>query len=153
MKLAGLLMFITDVHSVGLNTAQGMYLADAWYWDRTPQTRSWAKRYFEKMKKAPSSTQAADYSAALTYLKAVKASGTDQGDKVMAQMKAGKINDMFATDGYIREDGRMVHEMYLMQVKTPAESKYPWDYYKLAATVPGEKAFATKAESKCSLWK
>jgi branched-chain amino acid transport system substrate-binding protein len=153
MKLAGLLMFITDVHSLGLNLTQGMYLADAWYWDRTPETRAWAKRYFDKLKKEPSSTQAADYSAALTYLNAVKALGTDDPDKVMAKMKATKINDVFASNGYIREDGRMVHDMYLMQVKTPAESKYPWDYYKLANTVPGDQAFATKAESKCVLWK
>jgi branched-chain amino acid transport system substrate-binding protein len=153
MKLAGLLMFITDIHSIGLQTAQGMFLADAWYWDRTPETRAWAKRYFDKMKRAPSSTQAADYSAAMTYLKAVKAAGTDDADKVMARMKADKINDMFATNGQIRADGRMVHDMFLMQVKAPAESKYPWDYYKLVATVPGEKAFATKEESKCSLWK
>ncbi len=153
MKLAGLLMFITDVHSLGLNVTQGMYLADAWYWDRTPETRAWAKRYFDKMKKEPSSTQAADYSATMTYLKAVKAAGTDDADKVMAQMKSTRINDMFATNGTIRRDGRMVHDMYLMQVKTPSESKYPWDYYKLVATVPGEQAFATKAESKCSLWK
>ena len=153
MKLAGLLMFITDVHSLGLNVTQGMYLADAWYWDRTPETRAWAKRYFDKMKKEPSSTQAADYSATMTYLKAVKAVGTDDADKVMAQMKSAKINDMFATNGTIRTDGRMVHDMYLMQVKTPSESKYPWDYYKLVATVPGDQAFATKAESKCSLWK
>ena len=153
MKLAGLLMFISDIHALGLNVTQGMYLADAWYWDRTPETRAWAKRYFDKMKKEPSSTQAADYSATMTYLNAVKAVGTDDADKVMAHMKATKINDMFATNGVIRPDGRMVHDMFLMQVKTPAESKYPWDYYKLAATVPGDQAFATKAESKCALWK
>jgi branched-chain amino acid transport system substrate-binding protein len=153
MKLAGLLMFITDVHSLGLNVTQGMYLADSWYWDRTPETRAWAKRYFDKMKKEPSSTQAGDYSAAMTYLSAVKSAGTDDADKIMAKMKSTKINDMFATNGYIRADGRMVHDMYLMQVKSPAESKYPWDYYKLAATVPGDQAFATKAESKCALWK
>ena len=153
MKLAGLLMFITDVHSLGLPTTQGMFLADAWYWDRTPETRAWAKRYFDITKKEPSSTQAADYSATLTYLKAVQAVRGTDSDKVMAQMKATKINDMFATNGVIRADGRMVHDMFLMQVKTPVESKYPWDYYKLAATVPGDQAFATKAESKCALWK
>ena len=153
MKLAGLLMFITDTHSLGLNVTQGMYLADAWYWDRTAESRAWAKRYFDKMKKEPSSTQAADYSATMTYLNAVKAVGSDDADKVMARMKATKINDMFATNGVIRPDGRMVHDMFLMQVKTPAESKYPWDYYRLAATVPGDQAFGTKAESKCALWK
>lgn len=153
MKLAGLLMFITDVHALGLNLTQGMYLADAWYWDTDADTRAWAHRYFTKMKKQPSSTQAADYSATMTYLKAVKAAGTDNAEKVMAQMKSAKINDMFTKDGVIRPDGRMVHEMYLMQVKTPAESKYPWDYYKVVAKVPGDQAFTTKAESRCPLWK
>ncbi len=153
MKLAGLLMFISDVHSLGLAATQGMYLADPWYWDRTEETRAWSKRYFEKTKREPTSTQAADYSAVLTYLKAVKAAGTDDADKVMAQMKATKINDMFAKDGTIRPDGRMVHEMYLMQVKKPSESKYPWDYYHVVASVPGDQAFASKAESKCGLWK
>jgi branched-chain amino acid transport system substrate-binding protein len=153
MNLVGLLMFIPDVHSLGLRTTKGMYLADAWYWDRTPETRAWAKRYFEKMKKAPSSNQAGDYSAALTYLKAAKAAGTDDGEKIMARLKGDKINDMFATNGYIREDGRMVHDMFLMQVKSPEASKYPWDYYNLIKTVPGEQAFATKTESKCALWR
>lgn len=153
MQLAGLLMFITDIHSLGLQVSQGMYLADAWYWDTNPDTRAWAKRYFEKMKKEPSSTQAADYSATMTFLKAVQATGTDNGEKVIAQMKSTKINDMFAKNGYIRPDGRMVHDMYLMQVKKPSESKYPWDYYNIISVVPGDQAFATKAESKCPLWK
>lgn len=153
MQLAGLLMFITDIHALGLDVTQNMYLADAWYWDSNVETRAWAKRYFEIMKKEPSSTQAADYSAALTYLKAVKAVGSDNPEKVMTQMKAAKINDMYTKGGYIRQDGRMVHDMYLMQVKKPVESKYPWDYYKLVSTVPGDQAFATKAESKCVLWK
>jgi len=153
MQLAGLLMFITDIHSLGLQVSQGMYLADAWYWDTNPDTRAWAKRYFEKMKKEPSSTQAADYSATMTFLKAVQAAGTDNGEKVVAQMKSTKINDMFAKNGYIRPDGRMVHDMYLMQVKKPSESKYPWDYYNIISVVPGDQAFATKAESKCPLWK
>jgi branched-chain amino acid transport system substrate-binding protein len=153
MKLAGLLMFITDVHALGLGLTQGMYIADSWYWDMNKDTRAYAKRYFEKMKKQPSSTQAADYSATMTYLNAVKAAGTDEPDKVMAQMKSSKINDMFAKGGYIRPDGRMVHEMYLMQVKKPGESKYPWDYYNVVAKIPGEQAFTTKANSKCALWK
>jgi len=153
MQLAGLLMFITDIHALGLDLTQNMYLADAWYWDSNADTRAWAKRYFEIMKKEPSSTQAADYSATLTYLKAVKAVGSDNSEKVMTQMKAAKINDMYAKGGYIRQDGRMVHDMYLMQVKKPSESKYPWDYYKLLSTVPGDQAFATKSESKCALWK
>nr|WP_315394142.1 ABC transporter substrate-binding protein [uncultured Duganella sp.] len=153
MKLAGLLIFINDVHSLGLNLTQGMYLTDGWYWDQNDDTRAWSKRYFAKMKKEPSMLQAADYSAAANYLKAVKAVGTDDSDKVMAYLKANKINDMFAKNGVIRPDGRMVHDMYLMEVKKPSESKYPWDYYKVVATIPGDQAYATKAETKCSLWK
>ncbi|AXA93234.1 ABC transporter substrate-binding protein [Massilia sp. YMA4] len=153
MKLAGLLIFINDIHSLGLNATQGMYLTDGWYWDANADTRAWSKRYFAKMKKEPSMLQAADYSAASNYLKAVKAVGTDDSDKVMAYLKKTPINDMFAKNGVIRPDGRMVHDMYLMEVKKPSESKYPWDYYKLVATIPGEQAYMTKAESKCALWK
>jgi branched-chain amino acid transport system substrate-binding protein len=153
MKLAGLLIFINDVHSLGLNLTQGMYLTDGWYWDANPETREWSKRYFSKMKKEPSMLQAADFSAASNYLKAVKAVGTDDADKVIAYLKANKINDMFAKNGVIRPDGRMVHDMYLMEVKKQSESKYPWDYYKVVATIPGDQAYATKAETKCSLWK
>jgi branched-chain amino acid transport system substrate-binding protein len=153
MKLAGLLIFINDIHSLGLNLTQGMYLTDGWYWDLNPDSRAWSKRYFDKMKKEPSMLQAGDYSATLSYLKAVKASGTDDADKVMAQMKKTKINDMFTKNGEIRPDGRMVHDMYLMEVKKPSESKYPWDYYKVVSTVPGAQAYVTKAETKCSLWK
>lgn len=153
MKLAGLLIFINDIHSLGLNLTQGMYLTDGWYWDLNADTRAWSKRYFAKMKKEPSMLQAADYSAAATYLKAVKALGTDDTEKVMAYLKKTKINDMFTQNGEVRPDGRMVHDMYLMEVKKPSESKYPWDYYKVVATVPGAQAYVTKAESKCSLWK
>lgn len=153
MKIAGSLMFIADIHALGLQTAQGMYLTDNWYWDQSSETRAWAKRFFEKMKKMPAGTQAAQYSATLHYLNAVKAAGTDDGEKVMAAMKSMPVNDMYAKGGRIREDGRMLHEMYLMQVKTPAESKYPWDYYKVVAKVPAEEAFTTKAESRCELWK
>jgi branched-chain amino acid transport system substrate-binding protein len=130
-----------------------MYLTDGWYWDLNEETRAWSRRYFSKMKKMPSILQAADYSSVTHYLKAVKAAGTDDAEKVMAKMKATKVNDFFAKNGVIREDGRMVHDMYLMQVKSPADSKYPWDYYKVVQTIPGEQAFATKAESKCSFWK
>ena len=153
MTLAGLLIFINDIHTLGLNLTQGMYLTDGWYWDMNADTRAWSKRYFEKMKKEPSMLQAADYSAAMNYLKAVKALGTDDADKVMAYLKKTRINDMFAKDGEIRPDGRMVHDMYLMEVKKPSESKYPWDYYRVVATVPGAQAYLTKAESKCALWK
>lgn len=153
MKLAGLLVFINDVHTLGLKTTQGMYLTDGWYWDQSPESRAWSKRYFSKMKKEPSMLQAADYSATMNYLAAVKALKSDDGDKVMAHLKKTKINDMFAKNGEIRPDGRMVHDMYLMEVKTPAESKYPWDYYKIVQTIPGAQAYTTKAETKCSLWK
>ena len=153
MKLAGLLIFINDVHSLGLNSTQGMYLTDGWYWDLNPETRAWSKRYFEKMKKEPSMLQAADYSATANYLKAVKTVGTDDSDKVMAHLKKTPINDMFTKNGVIRQDGRMVHDMYLMEVKKPSESKYPWDYYKVVATIPGDQAYVTKAETKCALWK
>lgn len=153
MKVAGLLVFINDVHTLGLNTTQGMYLTDGWYWDRTPESRAWAKRYFAKMKKQPSMLQAGDYSATMNFLNAVKATGSDNADKVMAHLKATPINDMFAKNGVIRPDGRMVYDMYLMQVKSPKESKGAWDYYKVVATIPGEQAYTKKAETKCALWK
>ena len=153
MKLAGLLIFINDIHSLGLKTTQGMYLTDSWYWNRDAETRAWSRKFFEKIKRMPSSIQAGDYSAALNYLQAVKATGTDDADKVLAQLRKSKVNDIFAKGGYIRDDGRMVHDMYLMQVKTPAESTEPWDYYKVAETIKGEAAWTTKAESKCAAWK
>jgi branched-chain amino acid transport system substrate-binding protein len=153
MKLAGMLMFITDVHSLGLPMTQGMFLTDGWYWDMNDGTRKWGRRYFDKMKKMPTMLQAGDYSATLHYLNAVKAIGTDDADKTMAQMKKTPVNDMFAKGGVIRPDGRMVHDMYLMQVKTPAESKYAWDYYKVIQSIPGEQAYTSKADSKCVLWK
>ena len=153
MKLAGLLMFINDIHSLGLKATQGMYLTDSWYWNRDPEARAWSRRFFEKFKRMPSSIQAADYSATSFYLNAVKATGTDDGDKVLAQMKKSKVNDMYAKGGYIRDDGSMIHDMYLMQVKAPAESNEPWDYYKVAETFKGEAAWTTKADSKCALWK
>jgi branched-chain amino acid transport system substrate-binding protein len=153
MKLAGLLMFINDIHSLGLKATQGMYLTDSWYWNRDAEARAWSRKFFEKQKRMPSSIQAGDYSAATTYLNAIKAAGTDDADKVMAQMKKTKINDMFAKGGFIRDDGRMVHDMYLMQVKSPDKSTEPWDYYNVAQVIKGEEAWTTKAESKCALWK
>ena len=153
MKLAGLLMFINDVHSLGLKATQGMYLTDSWYWNRDAETRAWGRRFFEKHKRMPSSIQAADYSVAANFLAAVKATGSDDADAVLAQMRKTKVNDIFAKGGYIRGDGRMVHDMYLMQVKTPAESTEPWDYYKVVETFKGDTAWTTKADSKCTLWK
>jgi branched-chain amino acid transport system substrate-binding protein len=152
-SLAGLLVFITDVHSLTLNTTQGMLLTEAYYWDLNDQTRAWAKRFFERMKKMPNMVQAGLYSSVTHYLKAVQAAGTDDTAAVMAKMKATPVNDFFATNGRIREDGRMVKEMYVFEVKKPAESKYPWDYYKLKATIPADDAFLPLAKSSCALVK
>jgi branched-chain amino acid transport system substrate-binding protein len=141
MKPAALLAFITDINSLGLATAQGLYLTTGFYWDLSPETRAFGKRFYAKFNREPTMDQAGAYSATLTYLKAVKAAGTTDPDKVMAELKKTRINDMFAKDGYIRADGVMVHEMYVMQVKTPQESKYPWDYYKVLKRMSGEEAF------------
>lgn len=151
--LAGLLMYINDIHAIGLRTAGGLMLTEAFYWDMNEATRTWSKRYFEKMKKMPNMSQAGAYSSTMHYLKAVQAAKTDDTAAVMAQMKAMPINDFFAKNGRIREDGRMVHDMYLFEVKQQSESKYPWDYYKLVATVPGDKAFLPLSQSKCPMVK
>jgi branched-chain amino acid transport system substrate-binding protein len=141
MKPAGLLVFVNNVHSLGLAVAQGLYLTTAWYWDLNDETRAFGKRFFDKMNKEPSMLHSAYYSATLTYLKAVAAAGTTDADAVMATLRKMKINDMFTTGGYIRADGVMIHEMYVMQVKTPQESKYPWDYYRVVKVMSGEEAF------------
>ena len=152
MKIAGLLVFINDVHSLGLANTEGLQLADSWYWNQDDASRKFAKRFFEKYKRMPSSLQAANYSAATQYLNAVKTAGTTDGDKVMATLKGMKIND-FYNKGQIRADGRMIHDMYLFEVKSAKEATTPWDYYKTVAKVPGEQAFTTVAESKCALLK
>jgi branched-chain amino acid transport system substrate-binding protein len=152
-SLAGLLVFITDVHSLGLKATQGMYLTEGFYWDLNDETRAWSKRFFEKHKRMPTMAQAGDYSAALHYLKAVKAVNSDDAQKVMAQMKKTPVNDFFAKNGHIRDDGRMVHDMYLFQVKKPSDSKGPWDYYNLIATIPGDEAFQPLSASRCPLIK
>ena len=152
-NLAALLMLITDVDAVGLKTAQGLYLTEGWYWDMNDETRAWAKRYEAVMKKKPNSNHASVYSATLHYLNAVKAAGTDDTASVMKKMRETPINDMFAKGGKVREDGRMVHDMYLFQVKSPAESKAPWDYYKLKGTVKGDEAFQSLANSRCPMFK
>jgi branched-chain amino acid transport system substrate-binding protein len=141
MKPAALLAFITNIDSLGLQTAQGLILTTGFYWDLNDDTRAFAKRYFEKMKKEPTMDQGGYYSATLTYLKAVKAVGSTDSDKVMAELKKTRINDMFAKGGYIRADGVMIHDIYVMQVKSPKESKYPWDYYKVLKVMKGEEAF------------
>lgn len=153
MKPAALLAFISDIHALGLETAQGLYLTTGWYWDLNDKTRAFAKRYYEKTKREPTMNQAAYYSATLTYLNAVKAANTTDPDKVMAQLRKTKINDMFTDNGTIRPDGLMEHDMYVMQVKTPAESKQPWDYYKLVRKMNGEEAFGKLSDSACPLAK
>jgi branched-chain amino acid transport system substrate-binding protein len=152
-NLAGLLMFDTDIHSLGLKTTQGMMLTTGYYWDRDETSRKFAKRYFERMKKMPTMVQAGQYSATLNYLRAVKAAGTDDGDAVMAELKKMKISDEVIPNGKIRADGRLVHDMYLAQVKKPEESKYPWDYYHIKQVIPADQAFQSLAQSKCSLVK
>lgn len=150
-QLAGLLMFITDVHSLGLKTTQSMYLTEGFYWNLNDDTRAWSKRFFDLHKRMPTMVQAGQYSSVMHYLKAVKASGTDDTAKVMAQMKKTPVNDFFAKNGTIRDDGRMVHDMYLLQVKKPAESTTPWDYYHVRATIPAAEAFQPLSASKCPL--
>ncbi len=150
-KLAGLAIFLTDIHAIGLDVAQGLYLTTAFYWDRTDDSRAWSKRFFERHGAMPTMSQAGVYSAVTHYLKAIDTTGTDAAEKVIAQMKATPVNDFFAQNGHIRDDGRMVHDMYLAQVKTPAESKAPWDYYKILQTVAGEQAFRPLSQSECPL--
>jgi branched-chain amino acid transport system substrate-binding protein len=141
-QMAGLLILITDIHAMGLKTAQGLLLTTSFYWDMDDQTRAWSKRYMDKMNKAPTMWQAGVYSSVMHYLKAVQATGTDAPLKVTATMRETPIEDFFSRHGHLREDGKMVHDVYLVQVKKPEESKYPWDYYKVLATIPGAQAFA-----------
>jgi branched-chain amino acid transport system substrate-binding protein len=152
-SLAGLLVYINDIHSLGLKTTQGLLLTEAFYWDLNDETRAWSRRFFERLKKMPNMSQAGVYSSTMHYLRAVKAAGTDDTAAVMRKMKEMPINDFFAKNGHIREDGRMVHDMYLFEVKKPAESKTPWDYYKVKATIPAEQAFQPLAKSACPLVK
>ncbi len=152
MKVAGLLVFINDVHSLGLANTEGLQLADSWYWNQDDASRKFAKRFFEKYKRMPSSLQAADYSAAANYLKAVQTAGTTDTEKVMSTLKTMKFDD-FYSKGQIRADGRMIHDMYLFEVKSSKDSSTPWDYYKTIAKIPGEQSFTTVAESKCTLLK
>ncbi|NLY63862.1 MAG: ABC transporter substrate-binding protein [Alcaligenaceae bacterium] len=151
MKPAGLLVFINEVHALGLQATQGLYLTTAWYWDQDDESRAWAAKFEERIKRKPSFAQAGDYSAAASYLKAVAELGTDDGEAVMKWFKSNPINNFFAKNGIVRKDGLMVKDMYLMQVKTPEESKGPWDYYKLVETIPAEKAYGPESESTCKL--
>lgn len=152
-KLSPLLAFVTDIDSVGLQTAQGLILAEAFYWDLNDETRAFSKRFMERTKRVPTSAQAGVYSSTMHYLKAVKAAGSTDAAPVMKIMKDTPINDMFAKNGRIREDGRMVHDMYLFEVKKPSESKARWDDYKLLSTVSGDDAFQPLSASRCPLVK
>ncbi|WNZ80917.1 ABC transporter substrate-binding protein [Pseudomonas sp. P105] len=150
-KLAGMVVFLNDIHAMGLNVTQGLMLTTGWYWDMNDESRAWAQRYFKRTGKMPDMVQAGIYSATTNYLNAIKATGSDDAQTVRAQMVATPVNDMFAKNGKIRVDGRMVHDMYLAQVKTPAESKGEWDLYKIVRTIPGEEAYRPLSESKCKL--
>src|SRR5580698_4900516 len=152
-KLSPLLAFVTDIDSVGLETAQGLLLTEAFYWDLNDETRAFSKRFMQRIGRVPGGAQAGVYSSVTHYLKAVKAAGTTDSAAVMKIMKETPINDMFAKNGRIREDGRMVHDMYLFEVKKPSESKGRWDDYKLLATIPGDEAFQPLSESRCPLVK
>jgi branched-chain amino acid transport system substrate-binding protein len=153
MKPAALLAFISDINALGLEAAQGLYLTTAWYWDLNDKTRAFGKRFFDKTGVEPTMNQAGYYSATLTYLNAVKAAGTTDADKVMDELHKAKIDDMFTDNGVIRADGLMEHDMYVMQVKKPSESKYPWDYYRVVKKMSGEEAFGKLADSACPLVK
>lgn len=153
MKLAGMIITINDVHALGLKTTQNMYLTDSWYWNQSTESRDWARRFFDKHRRMPSSFHAGDYSATLQYLRAVKAAGSDDPEKIMAQLRKSRFDDMFVKGGWLRGDGLMVHDMHLLQVKTPAESKEPWDYYKVVESIRGELPWTTKAESRCARWR
>lgn len=150
-KLAALLLFLTDVHSLGVETAQGIQLTTGWYWDMNPEARAWADRFFEKTGVRPTMVHAGIYSSTIHYLNAVEATGSDDSQIVRTQMINTPINDMFATNGRIRQDGRMVHDMYLAQVKTPEESQGEWDLYKIVRTIPAEEAFRPLSNSVCPL--
>ena len=150
-KLAGLLVFISDIHSLGLQAAHGLQLTSAFYWDQNDETRAWSKRFFDKMKRQPTMVQAGVYGAIMHYLAAVKATNSDDGPTVVKQMKTTPVNDFMTKNGNIREDGTLVRDMYLFEVKKPSESKGPWDYYKLRATIPAAEAFRPLKDGNCPL--
>jgi branched-chain amino acid transport system substrate-binding protein len=150
-QMAELLILITDVHALGLKTAQGLLLTTAFYWDRNDQTRTWSKRFYQKLHKMPTMWQAGTYSAVTHYLQAIKATGTDDPLKVAAKMREMPIHDFFAPNGSLRADGLMIHDLYLVEVKTPEESKYAWDYFKVLQTIPGDQAFPKLDDEGCPL--
>ena len=146
-------VFITDIHAMGLANAKGLKFISAFYWDRTDATRAWSQKFFERRKAMPTMTQAGVYSAVRHYLRAVEAAQTDEGEAVMTKMKELPVQDMYSSNGKVREDGLMLHDMYLIEVKSPSESKGPWDYYKVLATIPADKIFPSLEESACPLVK
>jgi branched-chain amino acid transport system substrate-binding protein len=148
-KLAAMLLFISDVHSLGLPTAQGLRLTSAFYWDQNDDTRAWSRRFFDRMKREPTMVQAGVYGSVMHYLAAVKATGSTDGKTVVKQMRATPVNDFMTKNGYIREDGTLVRDMYLFEVKSPSESRGPWDYYKQIAVIPGEEAFKPLGPNEC----
>ncbi len=150
-KVAALAMNIPDIKAIGLEKAQGALVVEAFYWDRDEATRAWSKRFFDRVGAMPAQGQAGDYSAVMHYLKAVKAAGTTDASAVADKMRALAVDDMFTHGGIVRGDGRMIHDMYLMRVKSPSESKYPWDYYTIAETVPGARAFRSREAGGCPL--
>jgi branched-chain amino acid transport system substrate-binding protein len=152
-KMAGLLVFVTDIHSLGLKTANGLQLTEAFYWDQNDETRAWSKRFMEKINHAPTMVQAGVYGAVMHYLNAIKAVGSDDGLTVVKKMKETPVNDFMTKNGKILENGRVIRDMYLFEVKKPAESKGPWDYYKQIATIPGEQAFKRPGGNECPLVK
>jgi branched-chain amino acid transport system substrate-binding protein len=152
-KLAGLLLVLSDVHALGLEAAQGLVLTEGFYWDHDAKTREFSERFFKRTGRMPNMIQAGTYSATLQYLKAVKAAGTKDTEAVAAKLKELPVDDMFAQGGKVLPNGRMVHDLYLFEVKKPSESKKPWDYYKQLAVVPGDKAFLSAKDSGCPLTK
>ncbi len=150
-RLAGMLVFISDIHSLGLKTAQGLVCTTGFYWDYNDETRAWSKRWSQRMGdgRMPTMAQAGCYSGALHYLKAIQAAGTDEAQAVSKKMRELPVNDFFAKNGKVRADGRMVHDMYVVQVKKPEESKYPWDYYKIIRVIPGDEAFKPIKDTLC----
>lgn len=151
--VVSLLVFITDIHSVGLKATQGLTFVTAFYWDRDEASRAWSKRFFERHKRMPTMAQAAVYSAVRHYLRAVEAAGTDEAKAVMTKMREVPVNDFYAKNGTVRADGRLLHDMYFVEVKTPAQSTGAWDYYSVLATIPGDQAFLPLEEGGCPLVK
>jgi branched-chain amino acid transport system substrate-binding protein len=150
-SMVALLIFISDIHSMELQAAQGLKFVTAFYWDRDEESRAWSRRFFEKQGRMPTMAQASVYSAVRHYIGAIGATGTDEAKAVIAKMRAMPVNDFYVKNGHVREDGRLVHDMFFAQVKTPSESTKPWDYYKMLGTIPGDQAFRPLAEGGCPL--